>query len=262
MKRSINLNHDWEFNVFGVNNFRRPGPYQNLYDFIRANHAQIRGDIVEAGVFRGNNLLALGLLLKELGSDKTVYGFDTFSGFPDVYGENDRLEMFDQLHESGVITEEHYEQVRKNFEIKGLLGSHNLDASLISTNGDFSSTDVDVLRHKIELLGLDNIRLIEGTFADTMAPDQKPSEVFCCSIDCDLYESYLTTLAFVWPRLVAGGMVRLDEYFSLKFPGARLACDEFFVGKNVHLEKTFNEYDFGFERWHAIKPVDSDTAEL
>lgn len=40
------------------------------------------GDIVEAGVFQGHTLLATALLLRELGSDKKVVGFDSFTGFP------------------------------------------------------------------------------------------------------------------------------------------------------------------------------------
>jgi len=53
----------------------------------------------------------------------------------------------------------------------------------------------------------------------------------CCLLDCDLYQSYRTALEYIWPRLSAGGFIFLDEYFSLKFRRARIACDEFFEGK-------------------------------
>ena len=53
-----------------------------ILKIIRENHTEILGDIVEAGVYRGNSLIAIGMLLKELGSSKKIYGFDSFSGFP------------------------------------------------------------------------------------------------------------------------------------------------------------------------------------
>jgi hypothetical protein len=42
----------------------------------------------------------MALMLKEIGSSKKVYGFDSFEGFPPVYHPNDDLRMF---QESGCI---------------------------------------------------------------------------------------------------------------------------------------------------------------
>jgi hypothetical protein len=70
-------------------------------------------------------------------------------------------------------------------------------------------------------------------------------------LDCDLYVSYLKALEFIWPRLSKGGFIYLDEYFSLKFPGARLAVDEFFEGNNQI--EWFHKKEEGFERWWLIK---------
>jgi len=49
---------------------------------------------LEAGVFRGKSILATALLLKEIGSPKKVYGFDSFSGFPPVIHDLDSLQEF------------------------------------------------------------------------------------------------------------------------------------------------------------------------
>ena len=71
-------------------------------------------------------------------------------------------------------------------------------------------------------------------------------------IDCDLYESYKYTLNFIWERLTKGSLIYLDEYYSLKFPGARIACNEFFINKKqkpVMIEKKVND----FERWAVFK---------
>ncbi|HQX27118.1 MAG TPA: hypothetical protein PKX38_04190 [Alphaproteobacteria bacterium] len=74
----MKITKDWEFGVLGLYNYNRPGPFETYFDFIRENHKRMDGDFVEAGVFRGRSALALALFLKELGSDKKVYGFDTF----------------------------------------------------------------------------------------------------------------------------------------------------------------------------------------
>ena len=90
-KDYLKLEEDWEFNVLGVYNYRNPGPFDVLFKFIKENHEKLNGDILEAGVFRGKTLASVALFLKEFNSDKKVYGFDTFSGFPPVYHEMIRL---------------------------------------------------------------------------------------------------------------------------------------------------------------------------
>ncbi|WP_249262293.1 TylF/MycF family methyltransferase [Leptospira alexanderi] len=72
-------------------------------------------------------------------------------------------------------------------------------------------------------------------------------------MDSDLYASYKITFEFFWPKLAKNGYVFLDEYFSLKFPGARIATDEFIEGKNVRLLLTNRDSSTDFERWSIIK---------
>ena len=64
------LNKNWQFNLLGIYNFNSYGSFHNLIQFIKNNHHKIEGDIVEAGVFRGNSLLSIALFLKKLGSSK------------------------------------------------------------------------------------------------------------------------------------------------------------------------------------------------
>ena len=73
----------------------------------------MEGDIVESGVFRRRSLLATAFLLKELGSSKLVYGYDSFKGFSPVYHENDDVEAFELLHDEGIISSEHFAAVQK-----------------------------------------------------------------------------------------------------------------------------------------------------
>ena len=90
--------NDYEFNMFGIYNYKKYGKLDKLIQFIRKNHKILEGDILESGVFQGAQTFAIAMLLKELGSDKKVYAFDSFSGFPSVYHLNDSKEKFHNLY--------------------------------------------------------------------------------------------------------------------------------------------------------------------
>ena len=55
-------------------------------------------------------------------------------------------------------------------------------------------------------------------------------------IDCDLYDSYMDSLNFIWPRLSKKGLIQLDEYYSLKFPGPRIASMEFLKKEKIKVK--------------------------
>lgn len=249
------MTHDWEFNVMGVTRPDAPGKLSAYFDWLRDNANRIEGDVFEAGVFRGRSLLGTAWLLKSIGSDKTVYGFDSFSGFPPIYHDKDGFEHFETLHREGRISAAHLAAHRKLVDYRGFLKGTAIDPENISSSENFDATNKQTILDKAAYLGLDNLVLIEGSFEDTMRDDQAAagSLNFCCGLfDCDLYESYHVALDYFWPRLSAGGFGYLDEYFSLKFPGARIACDEFFEARDETPKKLSHMSTF-FERWGVTK---------
>lgn len=248
---------DWEFGVLGLYNFRRPGPFSYLFDFARENSWR-EGDYIEAGVFRGRTLLSMGLFLRMIGSKSKVVGFDTFSGFPAVEAEEDKLAQFDVLHREGRISDEHLTSVYRNRDWLTHLSGKELSPRNISSSGDFSDSNLEILNAKKELLNLSNVEIIDGPFSETMTAENKllDGRKFAFGLlDCDLYESYRTTLDFVWPRLESGGELFLDEYYSLKFPGARIACDEIASQADARLVMVSN-HPGDFERW-VLRKVSS-----
>lgn len=249
----LTLNDDWEFSALGIYNYKKPGKLDYIIRFIKENHTRFEGDIFEAGVFRGGSLIALAMILKELGSNKKVYGFDSFSGFPPIYHDKDGESEFDRMAEEHLIEKEHLTAVKKNMKYRSFLSPVNSGVTNISTSLDFSSTSLDYLKKKIDLVELDNIVLVDGAFSNTMRIDCiAPKKVFAGIVDCDLYQSYITTYSFIWPRLEEGAMMYLDEFYSLKFPGARRATNEFIQNKEAHLEMS-PRLPGDFERWHLIK---------
>ena len=71
-------------------------------------------------------------------------------------------------------------------------------------------------------------------------------------MDCDLYQSYKITLPYVFKNLTKGGYIHLDEYFSFKYPGAKIAIDEFCKKFNIKPKKQLVSYG-EFERWFLTK---------
>jgi len=248
------LEHDWEFNVLGVENYRRADTkLRGYFDFIIEHHHRLPGDVCEAGVFRGRSLLATAMLLTELGSAKKVYGYDTFSGFPG-YHDNDAFERFDDLLADGTITQDFYDQVQRNRDYRQTLTAADVTPANVSSSGDFSDSPLPLLRKKIGLLGLTNIELVEGPFGQTMADtagDAGP-RFMAALVDCDLYEGHRDALPFIWSRLTHGGYVFLDEYYSLKFPGARIATDAFFADRPDKPQR-HRVVPSEFERWYVRK---------
>jgi hypothetical protein len=245
----MHLVEDWEYNVLGVYNYSKPGRFEHYFEFIIENHAFISGDICEAGVYRGRSLLATALLLRELGSSKIVWGFDTFTGFPG-YHPNDDLGKFDQLYEQGVIDHALLAKVKHNKELRALEMQGPLSAANVSTSRAFERASLEVLQRKIAYLQLNNIRLICGEFDETMQGDFPP--FMAALMDCDLYLSYKTALPFIWKHLSRGGYIFLDEYYSLKFPGARIATDEFYTNK-LDKPQMHRQIEGDFQRWFVRK---------
>ena len=244
------LGSQWDYDVLGVYNSDRPGQLSNYFRFLEENINHIPGDIAEFGVYRGASILATGLLLKKLGSNKKIYGFDSFGGFPS-YHSNDDLSLFDSLFEQNRISKEHWKSVKKNIHFRQTLTKQHIDAKNISSSGDFSDNSLPLLKAKIELLALDNIVLIEGDFAETAtAVNDRP--LMAALVDCDLFGGYRDCLPFIWRNLSLGGYIYLDEYFSLKFPGAKIATDHFFESRRDKPQQ--HKHTAGdFERWFVRK---------
>jgi hypothetical protein len=241
----------WEFNTLNIYNYNKPGPLDLFYNFVRLSHHTLPGDIVEAGVFNGRTLLATALLLRELNSSKTVYGYDTFEGFPNSHFAEDNVSnsFFDQK----LIDRMAKLKLIKELDITNS-NSSEISHMNISSSGDFRKADLAKLYRKIEFLGLKNIKIIKGNFSETMSKSNTfKGDIFASFLDCDLYESYKTCLDFLWPKTIKGGIFYLDEYYSLKFPGAKIAVDEFLIDKKFQIINFSGKCDDDFARNVLVK---------
>lgn len=246
---------DWEFDVLGIYNFRKHGKLQALFDCMKMQNKEPT-NYFEAGVFRGRTLLAVSMFMKIHKIEGKVFGFDSFSGFPSVSHENDSLHNFRKLHQAGQITQRHLDMHLRLVELRKLIHqTEAIDLVNIASSLDFSSASLDELNEKISFLNLDNIEIIEGPFEDTMRNfEERNIKFHFGNIDCDLYPGYSQTLEMLKKCSAENCYVHLDEYFSLKYPGARIACNEFIKAADEEWElKCVSQEPGEFERWLLVK---------
>jgi hypothetical protein len=71
-----------------------------------------------------------------------------------------------------------------------------------------------------------NVELVRGLFEDTIVLEEP---VAFAHLDGDWYESTMTCLERIAPRLVPGGRIVLDDYYA--WSGCRTAVDEYFADR-------------------------------
>ena len=86
------------------------------------------------------------------------------------------------------------------------------------------------------------IEFIQGFIPESLN-GLKPGPLKLVNLDLDLYQSTKDGLTFVWEHIVPGGMIILDEYDVgrdlEKWPGSKLAIDEFCRSQGLKLQRHF-----------------------
>tara|TARA_B100000989_G_C19436164_1_gene425233 strand:- start:115 stop:909 length:795 start_codon:yes stop_codon:yes gene_type:complete len=177
------------------------------------SHNSIEGDIVECGVFSGGSLALISKYLNLYSLNFKIYGYDTFEkGF-----------------ENPAITEKDTTINGKEIEISG----HN---STVKSN--FFPT-LGQVRKNIENYSRNNqidLKLIKGDILKTLKDeDNLPKKISFLRLDTDLYSTTKFELQVLFPRLVSGGVLHIDDYGM--FPGVQNAVDEYFKEKNIWLHR-------------------------
>jgi len=211
-------------------------PFRFWYRHFLKYHNKIKGDLIELGVFNGRSLLTMALLLKKMKSKKVIYGFDTFSGFPSISTE-DHLQNFSNRK---YFSKSHLIESKKNERLKRLFSDEKINVLNISSSKNFSTSSLEILKKKIKLFNLDNIKFIKGDICKTLPKffEKNPKiRVFSCNFDVDLYMPYKVGLPLVWRKLSKRGFIHLDEYYSLKFAGPKIATDDFLKKNNIQVKK-------------------------
>jgi len=180
------------------------------------------GAIIEAGCALGGSAIVIADAKKK---EIPFFIYDTFNMIPSPSDKDD------------AAVHRFYENMYAG-KAKGIRGSKyyayhdNLQKEVQNT---FLEFNLDLFEN--------NIHMICGDIRDTMHVD---FPVSFAHIDCDWYESVKVCLQQIWPNLVIGGTLVIDDYHT--WSGCTAAVTEFFA------EKDKKEYYFLMkQRLHIIK---------
>ena len=115
---------------------------------------------------------------------------------------------------------------------KQLLNSSN---KIDNVQNVWSYCSIENVKKHIQLFtNLNDINLIKGPVEKTLLEKNiLPEKISILRLDTDWYESTKVELEILYPRLVKGGILIIDDYGHFK--GCQKAVDEFFKNKQVFL---------------------------
>lgn len=201
----FNINQQWDYeNGFyitsHVTRLSKMAAHYELYKSI----VNLPGDIVECGVFKGTSLIRFSTFREifETTYSRKIIGFDAFGKFPEQKNADDQkfIKKFEGECGYGISVPE----LKKIFAHKAFCNYEFIQGDVVNTIPEYISKHPEL---KLALL----------------------------HIDLDTYRPSLVALEQLYDRVVKGGLVLFDDYG--KIAGETKAIDEFFIGKNVLIEK-------------------------
>ena len=186
----------------GINRISKVLAHYELYKMVQ----DIPGAIVECGVFKGTSLARFATFRDLFGNSysKKIIGFDTFDEFPETDFSEDQSfrERFIKNAGSESISKEQLMQVLKHKET---------DKNLELVEGDIMQTVPEYLEKHPEL------------------------RISLLNLDTDIYEPAKVILEYLYPKIVKGGILILDDYGT--FPGETKAVEEYFAESDIQIKK-------------------------
>jgi O-methyltransferase len=169
---------------------------QQLVETVLA--AQVPGDFIETGVWRGGASIFMRAILKAYGvTDRTVWVADSFKGLPPPKAKRYPADSSSNLHTYQELAISR-RQVEANFAAYDLLD--------------------------------ERVKFLEGWFSETL-PTAPITQLALIRLDGDMYESTMDALTALYPKLSAGGYVIVDDYGAIE--ACRKAISDFRVARNI-----------------------------
>lgn len=181
----------------------------SLCDAVKYIHDNnIDGDIVECGVWKGGSMMAIADTLLKLGDSKRdLYLFDTFDGMAPPT-END-------------------------VDIEGISAEDLLNnAEKIKDDSVWCCAGLDIVKRSLGTVNYpsEKIHYVQGMVEQTI-PEHTPQKIALLRLDTDWYESTKHEMEHLFPRLVKGGILIIDDYGH--WQGAKKAIDDYIDQNNI-----------------------------
>jgi hypothetical protein len=183
----------------------RLGKFLAHYELFKET-LHLPGAIVECGVFKGISLCRFAMMRELFGNadSRHIIGFDIFGDFPQTEFEDDKSYRQRYVDAAGS------QSIGKE-QLEAVLGNKGVGR---------------------------NLELVAGNICETVPRylEENPHlRISLLNLDVDIYEPSVTILEHLYPRLVPGGVLVLDDYGV--FPGETTAVDEYFRDQQVEIQK-------------------------
>ncbi|MDB9445575.1 TylF/MycF/NovP-related O-methyltransferase [Anabaena sp. CS-542/02] len=167
----------------------------------------IEGDFVECGVWKGGSMMAIAYTLNHFScNSRNLYLFDTFEGMS-IPTSND-------------------------VDLSGLDAQTLLNKSDKLTSPIWCYSTLDEVKNNMIKTGYspEKKHFIKGKVEDSI-PLHAPNKIALLRLDTDWYESTKHELVYLFPRLVNGGVIIIDDYGH--WQGCRQAVDDYIRENNI-----------------------------
>lgn len=173
----------------------------------------VPGDVVECGVWKGGNII----LARIHSPDRVCWAYDTFCGMTppaDVDGE----------------------WAKTKFAIRNQKGHVSKKSHIAGKWLAIPAADVKANIMAFGVFDETKCRLVEGAVENTLRAEigNIPDAISLLRLDTDWYASTKVELEVLFPRLVHGGTLIIDDYGH--WQGSRAAVDEYFADKLIALQ--------------------------
>jgi hypothetical protein len=186
--------------------------------------------MVEAGVAAGAQIIAL-----MAGSECKVpiYALDSWNGIPLPSNKDNQYPGIRFISES---------------EQKAL---PNPGEQLLESSGATVVSQDDFLNHVHNAIG-DNLNLVmcKGWFEE-MLPVFECPPISILRLDADLYNSTYVCLKYLYPKVIKGGLVIIDDW---ALPGCRQAVEDYFMDNGI------GDFKYQWLKMEFIKDANSTVA--
>ena len=182
----------------------------------------VPGAIVECGVYKGNSLMLymqLSMILEPYAINRSIVGFDTFSGFASIDREQDPGDINENM-----FSDTDASLIEEMIQANDLVRPVNRIPRCEIVKGDILQTVPEFAKNRPELI------------------------VAMLILDTDLYSSTKVALQTFLPYMPKGAIVVLDEVAYRNFPGETSALRECVDLSKIELKRLPFDSSVGYFR--------------
>jgi O-methyltransferase len=197
--------------------------YKSVEYIVSAN---LDGDFAETGVWRGGSCMLIAETLLALSSSsRRIFLFDTFAGHPQPDAD-------------------------KDIDIWGNRAIDEWQRMTRDGNHDWGYVSLEQVQANLALTGYptNNLVFVKGMVEETVRHVPSMDKLALLRLDTDWHDSTRASLEYLYPRLVSGGVLIVDDYGH--YQGQRTAVDAYLkaTGESILLNRIDYSCRLGVKR--------------